>query len=64
MFVGASRREVGRRKSGAMQPGSADALARLLDAPPDAMTIVDADDDFRFVNAAWEALFGYGDGEL
>jgi PAS domain S-box-containing protein len=47
-----------------MLPGSADALARLLDAAPDAMTIVDAADDFRFVNAAWEALFGYRDGEL
>jgi PAS domain S-box-containing protein len=47
-----------------MQPGSADALAQFLDAAPDAMTIVDADDDLRFVDAAWEALFGYGDGEL
>jgi len=31
----------------------------LPEAVPDAMAIVGGNDEFRFVNAAWETLFGY-----
>jgi PAS domain-containing protein len=41
-----------------------ESLAWLPTAVPDAMAIVGADDEFRFVNAAWEALFGYREAEL
>jgi PAS domain S-box-containing protein len=41
-----------------------ESLGWLPAAVPDAMAIVGADDVFRFVNAAWETLFGYHEAEL
>jgi PAS domain S-box-containing protein len=55
----ASRGDVGMGNAGAKLP-----LAWLPEAVPDAMAIVGADDEFRFVNAAWETLFGYRAAEL
>jgi PAS domain S-box-containing protein len=55
----ASRGHVGMGNAGTKLP-----LAWLPEAVPDAMAIVGADDEFRFVNAAWETLFGYRAAEL
>ena len=55
---------MGTRKSGTKPPCSDDLLAWLSDAVPDPMAIIDAGDDFRLVNTAWAALFGYRQAEL
>ena len=39
-------------------------LGWLPEAVPDAMAVVGANDEFRFVNEAWETLFGYRETEL
>jgi PAS domain S-box-containing protein len=57
--VPASREDVGMRNAAAKLP-----LAWLPEAVPDAMAVVGASDEFRFVNAAWETLFGYREAEL
>jgi len=41
-----------------------DAFAWLPEAVPDAMAIIRANDQFQYVNAAWESLFGYREAEL
>jgi PAS domain S-box-containing protein len=55
---------VGILDAGARLPSSVESLGWLATAVPDAMAIVGADDEFRFVNAAWETLFGYREAEL
>jgi PAS domain S-box-containing protein len=55
---------VGILDAGARLPSSVESLGWLAAAVPDAMAIVGADDEFRFVNAAWETLFGYREAEL
>jgi PAS domain S-box-containing protein len=55
----ASREDVGIRSASTKLP-----LTWLPEAVPDPMAIVGANDEFRFVNAAWETLFGYREAEL
>jgi PAS domain S-box-containing protein len=55
---------VRRQTPSATLPAADRSLPWLADAIPDAMAIVDDRDAIRFVNAAWDALFGYQAAEL